>query len=311
MSESLTLESLTEVLQQMHADLGDFDPDQRALVGVRVVGEDEVEVVDLELDDHGVVHAEHDVAAILLVTGDTIELAETGEVTPIRQIVGVLRSGEEAGVFRLGDDDELYAWSTDRDDASADLRPRTVEANLARRALGVRSYVDDVHITEFLARLYLLHLAQVTLERFDAGEEPVAAEDVDTSGEHGPFALLLSDDAYPDDEAEAARQLADELTWEHVRRLAVRGDLHVGPYAFDPEHADFLDARGFAQHFDTEVMPAEELLGALETMGDDDLVGWAVGQLLDRDWYAPTVAIAHGDLAAAAQLASTDPRYGD
>lgn len=314
MTAQLTVDGAAEVLQQMHRELGDFDPDDRALVAFRVVGEDEVELVDVELHDNGILEVDDDVAGVILVTGDAIELAGSGETTQIRQLLGVLASSEEVGVFRLGDDDELYVWSTASDEPNVeDLRPREMEANMARLALGHRSFVDDVPITEFFARLYLLHLAQLTLELFDDpdGPELVSPTALEAAGQAGPFAVLLSDDAYPEDEIEAARQLAAELTWEDVRRLAGRGDLVIGPYDFDAEHADWLDARGFAQYFDDTVMDAEEMLGALQTMGDDDLVGWAIDQLLERDWYSPTVGIATNDLAAAAQAASNDPRYGD
>lgn len=314
MTAQLTADGAVEVLQQMHVELGDFDPEDRALVGFRVVGEDEVELVDVEIEDNGILEVPDDVAGVILVTGDTIELAGSGETTPIRQLLAVLVNGEEVGVFRLGEEEDLYVWKTTSDDPQVeDLRPRSMEANMARRALGHRSFVDDVPITEFFARLYLLHLAQLTLELFDAPEGPelVSPSDVEHADAEGPFAVLLADDAYPDDPTEAARQLASELTWEDVRRLAARGDLTVGPYDFDAEHADWLDARGFAQYFDETVMDADEMLGALGTMGDEELVGWALDRLLERDWYSPTVGVATGDLAAAAQAASNDPRYGD
>lgn len=314
MTAQLTVDGAAEVLQQMHAELGDFDPDDRALVAFRVVGEDEVELVDVDVEDNGILEVPDDVAGVVLVTGDTIELAGSGETTEIRQLLAVLVNGDEVGVFRLGEDDDLYVWKTTSDDPQVeDLRPRSIEANLARRALGHRSFIDDVPITEFFARLYLLHLAQLTLDLFDSEDGPdlVSPADLEGADAEGPFAVLLGDDAYPDDPTEAARQLAAELTWEDVRRLAARGDLHVGPYEFDAEHCDWLDARGFAQYFDETVMDADEMLGALETMGDEDLVGWALDRLLERDWYAPTVGIATNDLAAAAQAASNDPRYGD
>lgn len=317
----LTTDTVADVLRQLHEQLGDFDPDVRALVGLRVTGPDEVAMADLEVQDNGVLSVADDIDAIVVVTGDTVEVvgdddadAEEGSDTDIRQLLAVLRDGAEVGVFRLGDDPDLYVWDTTTGDPQVDdLRPRGMEANIARRAFGLPSVIRDVPITELFSRLYLLHLAQLTLERFDDPDTMgiVSPSDIADRAEQGPFAVLLSDDAYPDDETAAARQLVSELTWEDVRRLAARGDLTIGPYRFDPEHAQWLDARGFAQYFDETVMPAEELLGALDTMGDDDLVGWAIEQLLDRDWYAPTVGIATGDLAAAAQVASNDPRYGD
>lgn len=314
MSAQLTADGAVEVLQQMHQELGDFDPEDRALVAFRVAGEDEVELVDVDIEDNGILDVPDDVAGVILVTGDVIELAGSGETTPIRQLLAVLVNGEEVGVFRLGADEDLYVWKTASEDPQVeDLRPRSMEANMARRALGHRSFIDDVPITEFFARLFLLHLAQLTLELFDAPEGPelVSPADLEQTDAEGPFAVLLADEAYPDDPTEAAQQLASELTWEDVRRLAARGDLVVGPYEFDAEHADWLDARGFAQYFDETVMDADAMIGALDTMGDEELVGWALDRLLERDWYAPSVGIATGDLAAAAQAASNDPRYGE
>jgi len=309
-SNELTPAAAAAALEELHRELGDYDPETRALVGLRVDDPDEVAVADIELTDEGVLRVGEDIAAVVLVAGDTSELPDAGAATTMRQAFAVLRSGEELGVFRFGDEEHLHTWSTASDEPGVEeLRPRSAEANLARRAFGHLSHIDGVHITEFLGRLYLIHLAQLTLERFDVDQQPVTAAALSTVAAQDPFADLLRRDDYPDDELEAARRLAEELTWEHVRALARRGELRIGSTTFRPGHADFLDARGFAQHVDDEILSADELLGALATMGDADLVGWAVERLLERDWYAPSIAIAQGDIAAAAQLASTDPRY--
>ncbi|MFP5252189.1 MAG: hypothetical protein ACLGH4_00140 [Actinomycetes bacterium] len=309
----LSTDTAAEVLQQMHGELGDFDPDTRALVGLKVAGEDEVELVDLDVDEAGVLHPPADLAGIVLVTGDAIEVTETEDVTELRQLLCVLPDGHELGVFRLGDDPQLYVWDSDSDDPNVDeLRPRDTAANIARRVFGLPAHISDVPITEFLARIELLHLAQVTLELFDGDGGPtvVTPAQVEADGRPGPFAALLAEHGPADDEAEAARRLAAELTWEHVRRLAAKGELVLGPYEFPPAQAAWLDARGFAQAFDETVMSGVEIVQALDTMGDDDLVDWAVGRLLERDWLSPSVALATGDLAAAEQAASGDPRYG-
>lgn len=290
----LTVETATDVLAQLHGQLGDFDPDTRALVALRSTGDATVDLADVELADNGVLEVPGDVDAVLVVTGELIELeGEDGDVVPLRQLVAVLRAGDEVGVFRLGDeDDTLYRWSTAEpdDENVAAMRPRDVAANTARRAFGHPSHIGDVPVTELLSRLWLLHVAQVTLELFDrGGARPVPCDDVAAADTRGPFAAILDDPAYPDDEVEAARELADQLSWEDVRQLAVRGQFDIGPYVFDPEHADWLDADGFAEYFDRTVMSAEEILSSLDVMGDDDLVAWAIGELTRRDWQAPSV----------------------
>jgi hypothetical protein len=202
----LSIDTAAEVLQQMHGELGDFDPETRALVGLRVAGEDEVELVDLDMDESGVVHPPGDLAGIVLVTGDAIEVTETEDVTELRQLLCVLPDGHELGVFRLGDDEQLYVWDSSSDDPNVDeLRPRDTAANIARRVFGLPAHITDVPITEFLARIELLHLAQVTLELFDADDGPtvVTPQAVEADGRPGPFAGLLSEPGYPADEAEA------------------------------------------------------------------------------------------------------------
>jgi hypothetical protein len=289
---AMTIETVTDVLAQLHDELGAFDPDTRALVALRATGEDTVDLKDVQLAENGVLRADDDVDALVLVTGEMIELTDADEIVPLRQLVAVLRDGEEVGVFRIGgDDDAVYHWSTTEPDGNVEtMRPRDVAANAARRALGHPSHTPDIPITELLSRLWLLHVAQLTLERFDAnGGEPVDVDQLASADTRGPFAAILDDPAYADDELEASRELAAEIAWEDVRQLAVRGDLEIGPYVFDPEHADWLDDAGFAQYFDRTVMSTEEILASLDVMGDSDLVAWAIDELVRRDWRAPSL----------------------
>ncbi len=310
----LTLDEAADVLRQLRDQLDDLDAETRAVIGLRIGDGNEVSLADVDISDAGILRVEDDVDGLIVVTGDTLGVAEEEHPQEVSQLVYLQPDGLEVGVFTVGDDPELYVWTTASDDDPnvEALRPRDRAANMARRALDLPSVVVDVPITELLARVWLLHVAQVTLELFDRDDSsgPVATADVAEAVEDGPFAGLL-DAVEGDDTTTASRTLANELTWEDVRHLAAKGDLTIGPYAFDPDHAEWLDARGFAQYFDEIVMPTRELLGSLRTMGDDDLVGWALDQLLDRDWYAPTVGIATGDIAAAQQAASNDPRYGD
>lgn len=290
---ALTTETATDVLAQLHEQLGDFDPDTRALVALRSTPADTIDLSDVDLADNGVLHVDDDVDGLVVVTGEMITLTGSDDVVPLRQLVAVLRGGDEVGVFRIGeDDDAIYRWSTvEPDDNVASMRPRDVAANSARRAFGLASHTDPLPVTELLSRLWLLHIAQVTLELFDANDaQPVAVDQVEAADTRGPFAPILDDPGYADDEVEAARQLADQLTWDDVRRLAVRGDFEIGPYSFDAEHADWLDAAGFAQYFDRTVMSADEILASLDVMGDAELVAWAIDELVQRDWRAPSVA---------------------
>lgn len=288
---ALTTDTATDVLVQLHGQLGDFDPDTRALVALTAAEDDRVDLTDVDLADNGVLTVPEDVDGLIVVTGEMLELSDSGEIVPLRQLVAILRDGEEVGVFRVGEDDAIYRWSTtEPDDNVAAMRPTDVAANSARRALGLPSQTGAIPVTELLSRLWLLHIAQVTLELFDAGNaEPVDVEAVAAADTRGPFKAILDDPAYSDDEVEAARELAEQISWEDVRQLAVRGEFQIGPYAFDPEHADWLDAEGFAQYFDRTVMTSEEILASLDVMSGSDLVAWAIDELIRREWQAPSV----------------------
>lgn len=289
---ALTIETTTDVLVQLHGELGAFDPDTRAMVALRATGADTVDLEEVGFTGNGVLEVDDDIDALVVVTGEMIELIEADEIVPLRQLVAVLRGGEELGVFRIGeDDDSVYRWTTAEPDENVDtMRPRDVAANAARRAFGQPSYTPDIPITELLSRLWLLHIAQVTLEQFDANDtRPVRVEQVAAADTRGPFASILDDPAYADDEVAASRELAADIDWEDVRQLAVRGEFEIGPYVFDPEHADWLDAAGFAQYFDRTVMSTEEILASLDVMGDSDLVAWAIDELVRRDWRAPSI----------------------
>lgn len=296
---TLTAETAADVLAQLHGQLGDFDPDTRALVGLRQDDDGTVDLEDLDIDDTGILAPGDGIDAVVLVTAQAIELASNDEQTTLRQLVAVMRDGLEVGVFRVGEeDDSAYVWTTadPEDDNVTSLRPREMAANQARRAFGLDSYTDEVPVTELLSRLWLLHIAQQTLERFDAnGTEVVTVDQLREADTAGPFAPILDDPSYPDDEVAAARQLVTDITWEDVRQLAVRGQFDVGPYTFDPDHADWLDAPGFAQHFDETVMGSDQILASLDVMGERAVVDWAVAQLDARGWLAPSVTTAAAD----------------
>lgn len=291
---AIGLDTTTDVLAQLHTQLGDYDPDTRAVVALRTSDSDSVELADVELADNGVLELGRDVDGLVVVSGETVELTDSVETAPLRQLVAILPDGEEVGVFRIGEDGRLYRWSTaEPDENLQSMRPRDATANTARRALGLPSHTEEIPITELLARLWLLHLAQITLEAFDANDaRPVGPGAVTSTDTRGPFATILDDPGYPDDETAASRRLAEDITWEDVRQLAVRGEFEIGPYTFDPEHADWLDAAGFAQHFDRTVMATDEILASLEVMSGTELVDWAVDELARRSWRPPSLTAA-------------------
>lgn len=294
---ALTPETAADVLAQLHGQLGAYDLDTRALVGLRQDEDGTVHLEDVEIADTGVLEVPAETDAVVLVTGESIDLEDADEPAALRQLVAILRDGPEVGVFRIGDDADdssAYVWTTESpDDNVRAMRPRDAASNTARRAMGQPSHTPDLPVTELLSRLWLLHIAQQTLEQFDRNQtELVTVDQLADADLAGPFAPILNDPNYPDDEIAAAKQLAADITWEDVRQLAVRGQFDVGPYEFVPEHADWLDADGFAQHFDQTVMPAREILASLDVMAEPAVTDWAVAQLDARDWLSPSVAAA-------------------
>lgn len=274
----LTDEFLTGALLRLHDELGSTDIEQRALVGLRATGENEASLVDLDVADNGVVSLpEGGVDALLLVTGEVVE-TEGGEQAA-RQVVAILPDGQEIGIVRFGQDEDRYVWRAPDDEAP--LRPADLSSNLARRALGLPSVADVPPVTELLARLWLLAVSQAALDVWDREGREVEPDDV-TDELEDPFVGMTDDST--EDPVDRHRQLGGELTWERLRTMAVRGDLVVGPYSVDQEQAEWLDAEGFGQVLDDTVMEIPEILGALDIVGSEELLRWALEQLDARGW---------------------------
>jgi hypothetical protein len=271
-------EQALEVLAHLEAELSDVASDTRAIAGLRVAGEDHVEVVDVTLHDNGVLEVADDVGGLVVVTAE--ELADDDEVVVVRQLLCVLPDGTEVGTSRLsGPDGDQPApvWRTDRDpeDAAADLRPRDLASNTARRAFGLPSVVAGLPpVTEILARGWLLTVATEALERYDTPDGPREVEPEELA-EVAVEALPAACD--PD---------GPPPTWASLHAAAVAGDLEVGTFLVDRAHAVWLDPDGLAQVLDQTLPPVEELLASLDVLGDEALVSWAIGWLAARDWYA-------------------------
>ncbi|MBW3620927.1 MAG: hypothetical protein KY461_11825 [Actinobacteria bacterium] len=271
---TVTVEAATDVLAQIHDEMGDFDPDTRALVALAVTGESSFDLTDVDLADNGVLEVGDDVAGLLLLTGDRVELVDRAAPVAVRHVVVILRDGVEVGMFRLGeDDDTLHRWSNlqpDDEDARV-MRPRDPAANVARRAFGLPSLVDDVPVVELVARIWSVHVAQVALRLFDErGGQPV------------PLPDLTAEVVATEPDIDPA-----EMTWGGARELAIRDRLRFGPYRFDPEHAAWLDAAGFAQHVLRSVPEPAEFLDTLSVVVEGDVLAWVLAELERRGWTAP------------------------
>lgn len=272
----ISIEAATDVLTQIHEELGDFDPATRAVVALKATGTSSYELADVQLGDNGVLQVDDEVAGLVLLTGDRVELVDRPGPVALRHAVVVLRDGVEVGLFRLGEeDDTLHRWaSTDPgpgDEDALAMRPREPAANAARRAFGLPSVVDDVPVLELGARVWSVHVAEVALRLFDErGAEPVPLQEV--------VAEVLASEPDVD--------LA-ELTWGGARQLAIHGRLAFGPYRFDPEHAAWLDAAGFAQHVIRTVPEPEGFLDTLSVVVDGDLLAWVLAELERRGWTPP------------------------
>lgn len=270
-------EQAIEVLIDLESQLGDVDPDARAIVGLRAEPPRSVALVDVDLRDNGILEVPDPLHGLVVVT--TEQVAHGDEVVPLQQFVCVLPDGTEVGIYRAGDDGELRSWRSDRDrdDDAEMLRPRDTASNTARRAFGLPSLVDGpMPVTELLARVWLMTVASEAIQRFDAPEGP------------------------RDVEVEELREVADRPllggtievdgtlpSWEEVHRAAVDGKLEIGPLSVDPEHAAWLDPHGLAQVLDRTLPPVDELLGSIRVAGNDEAMAWAISWLMDRDWYRP------------------------
>jgi hypothetical protein len=190
----------------------------------------------------------------------------------------VLPDGDEVGISIAEEDPDPRRWSTadDPEGVAASLRPRDVASNSARRAFGLPSLVDLPAMTDLLARAWLLAVASEAMRRFDGpdGILEVTADDLEEVAARPPLGELPSrGDGLP--------------TWEQVHAAAVAGRLELGTFTVDIDHAAWLDAAGFAQLLDVTVPSTEDLLGSLQVVGDDDLLGWAIGWLAARGWFQP------------------------
>ncbi len=263
-----------EVLVDLDRQLGSVDEATRAIVGIRAAGDGTVALVDVQLADNGVLRAP-DVDGLVVVTSE--EVAHGEDVVPLQQLVCILPSGHEAGVYRVGGGDDLRSWRTDADpDDAAALRPHDVASNTARRAFGLPSLVEPMAVEELLTRTWLVAVAGEAITLFDAPEGPrdVEVEELlEVAARPLLGGLVTGDGPLP--------------TWERIHEAAVAGTLELGPFTVDREHAAWLDAAGLAQVLDRTLPPVEELLSSLRVAGDDDAMAWAIDQLLERDWYRP------------------------
>ncbi|MEX0834742.1 MAG: hypothetical protein WD010_01525, partial [Nitriliruptor sp.] len=244
----------------------------------------------VELRDDGILEVPGDALGIVVVTSEDVRLDDADEVVSLRQLVAVLPDGTEVGIVRVGDDPQPRTWSTaDPDTAGNDppgsaegLRPRDVTANTARRAFGLPSLAEVPPVEDLLARAWLLQAAEAGLSRFDSPDGPREVEPEELAHLDGadPLSGLCTTDP---DTGEADRV----PTWEEVRAAAARGELQLASYTVEPTHAAWLDADGFAQVVDRTLPSTEQLLGTLRIVGEDPLVGWAIGHIAERGWGRP------------------------
>jgi hypothetical protein len=260
-----------EVLTQLDAQLGDVDPDARALVALTAGGDGSVALADVDLRDDGVLEPPAGVVGIVVVTTEDVRLDDGDDVVALRQLVAVLPDGEEVGIVRIGDDPDPRSWTTT--DGAHALRPRDVTANTARRALGLPSLADVPPVEDLLARTWLARVAEEGLARFDgpAGPREVDPDELASLADHHPLETHTGDDGTPP-------------TWEQLRAAAAAGELHLGHLTVEPAHAAWLDADGFAQVVDRTLPSTEQLLGTLRVVGEDPLVGWAIDHVAERGW---------------------------
>lgn len=267
-----------EVLVQLDRELGAIDPDTRAIVALRPEHTGTVALVDVQLQDNGILEVPADAAGLVVVTAEDVSNGE--EVVGLTQLVCILRDGTELGIYRVAGDDDPRTWRTDEDpeDAAEDLRPRDLASNSARRALALPSLVEPLPVTDLAARTWLLDVATAALQRFDGDDGPT---------EVSPHELSRFVDRPPFDGVER-REEGGLPTWDELHQAAIAGKLELGGHlTVDADHAAWLDRDGFAQVVDRTLPTTEELLGSLRVTGDDELLAWAIGFLAARDWYQP------------------------
>jgi hypothetical protein len=275
---SLEPSAALDVLAQLHRELGPVDPEVRAIVAVRVTGPGSVALADVTLHDNRILDAPEDAAGLVVVTGERVSApGDDPDADPValHQLVCILRDGHEVGLVSADDETRIQAWSTadDPEGVAATLRPRDVASNSARRAFGLPSLVDLPPVTDLLARAWLLAVSTEALQRFGGqdGLTEVVVEDLEETAARPPLGPVVGD-------------AEDPPSWERVHEAAIAGELELGPFTVDADHAAWLDATGLAQLLDVTVPPTEDLLGTLQVTGDDDLLGWAIGELSTRGW---------------------------
>jgi hypothetical protein len=263
-----------EVLTQLDRELGDVDPDTRAIVGLKPGAPGSVSLVDISLRDNGILDVDAGVAGLVVVTAEQVSNGDD-EVVGLTQLLCVLRDGTEIGLYRVAGDDAPRVWRSDGDpdvdldDTSDELRPRDVASNTARRAFGLPSLVEPVAVADIAARIWLLAIASAALQAFDAAGGPTAVspEDLGTVAELSPLTVAGAEDG-------------DLPTWDDLHGAAVGGELDLGGHlTVDAEHAAWLDRDAFAQVLDQTLPSTEELLGSLGVTGDDDLLAWVIDRL--------------------------------
>ena len=274
MDGAFTPERALDVLLQLEPQLRDVATDRRAIVGLRALATDHVELIDVDLGADGVLDPG---AADALVVVTTEEVGDGDDVLCLTQLVCVLPDGTEVGISRADDAADARVWRTDRDaaDAADDLRPRDVVANTARRAFGLPSAVaNELTVRELLGRAWLMEVAGEALRRFDApgGPREVPVEELRPLAQQPLLGGLVNGDV-------------PLPTWERIQAHAVAGHLELGHFPVAATHAAWLDEAAFAQLLDTTLPTAEDLLEQLRVTAGDQGMAWALAFLLDRGWH--------------------------
>lgn len=271
---AFTPERALDVLLQLEPQLRGVTADRRAIVGLRAVAEGHVELIDVAVDEHGVLDP-GDADGLVVVTSE--EVGDDEEVVCLTQVVCVLPSGTEVGISRAADAEEARIWRTDRDasDAADELRPMDTAANTARRAYGLPSVVAALpSVAEVAGRAWLVAVAAEALRRFDGpdGLRDVDVHDLNEVARQPLLGGLLEiDGPLP--------------TWEALHAHAAAGHLELGPFPVDGGHAAWLDVPGFAQVVDATLPAAEDLLEQLRVTSGDAGMAWALTWLLERGWH--------------------------
>lgn len=274
MDAALAPERALDVLLQLEPQLRGVVAGQRAIVGLRAVADDHVELVDVDLASDGTLDPEG-ADALVVVTSE--DVGDGDDVVSVTQLVCILPDGIEVGISRADGADQARVWRTDQDDTDAaeELRPRDVAANTARRAFGLPSAIGErPSVAGVVGRAWLVAVAGESLRRFDT---PDGVRDVEVEELHSvaraPLlgGLASSEDPLP--------------SWEQLHAHAAAGRLELGPFTVRPSHAEWLDVDGLAQVLDTTLPTAEDLLEQIQLTTGDGGMAWALTWLLNRGWH--------------------------